>query len=221
MLFNPGPLTLLPDSVFPRLVVRNEFEQQAAVEVSALEQHALGLGIQASAIASALGSSTQGLEGLELAAFAAELARQPSDLDATVGGVAASVDVLEREFGGLIGELPDPNVVVPEPTSGPPAGTETPGAPPPGPGPITPEPGIFVPTGPRPTPTPTPPPSGDLYSTTDAGRALRAYADRNPTERPRIEAFLRNNPGDDHRAPGALSLPGWADFYGRWSRGEL
>jgi hypothetical protein len=220
MLFDPGPLPLLPDSVFPRLDVRRDFEAAAAGEVSALEQHAFGLGIQASVIASALGSSTQGLEGLELAAFAQELAHQPSDLDTTVGGVAASVDVLEREFGGLIGELPDPNVVVPEPTSGPPAGTETPGAPPPGPGPITPDPGVFVPFGSRPTPTPAPPPSGDLYDGSDAARALQRYAEVNPNERSRIEAFLRANYHDFARAPGALGLPGWVEFYGRWQRGE-
>jgi len=44
---------------------------------------------------------------------------------------------------------------------------------------------------------------------------LRTYADENPNERSRIEAFLRDNPGDDERAPSALDLPGWDDFIAR------
>jgi hypothetical protein len=221
MLYERGPLTLLPESVFPRLVARRDFEALASAEVSALESHALSLGISASAVASALGSSTQGLEGLELAAASHELAHQPSDLDSSVGGAAASADLLERELGGLMGELPRTDVGMPQPDSHPPAGGELPpGTPFPGPGPITPSPESTSPR-PAPQPSPPPPPAGDLYDGSDAAQVLKAYAERNSNERSRIEAFLRANPRDWHRAPGALGLPGWMEFYERWQRGEL
>jgi hypothetical protein len=41
---------------------------------------------------------------------------------------------------------------------------------------------------------------------------LRAYMDRFPDQRDRIEAFLRSNPGDYGRAPRALELPSWNSF---------
>jgi hypothetical protein len=221
MLYFPGPLALLPDSVFPRLLVRRDFEAQAAAEVSALESHALSLGISASAIASALGSSTQGLEGLELAEASSELAHQPSEFDGAIGGAAASADVLERELGGLMGELPNPNIGMPVPPEPP---GSPPGTPFPGPGPEIPTASVPGPPRPAPAPSPAPAPApapGDLYDGSDAAQVLKAYADRNSTERSRIEAFLRANTRDWHRAPGALGLPGWMEFYERWRRGEI
>lgn len=79
-----------------------------------------------------------------------------------------------------------------------------------GSGPTTFGPGPGGGSGGAPTPTPAPgSPAADL---------LERYLQRNPSERPRVEAFLAGNRGDEHRAPAALDLPGWDEFVRSQSR---
>jgi len=41
------------------------------------------------------------------------------------------------------------------------------------------------------------------------------YREQNPTERPRMDRFIEDNPGDYERGPRAIGLPGWDEFVSR------
>jgi len=227
MLFEPGPLSFLSvDEILAPRVAPNLTGALAPV-VEAARGGEAALEAQLARMSEDLGASP--VEGFNdpVARAAAAHASQVHGDSPSLAAVAAAAEALDDALAHLAGDLP-------------PAGTRA--ALPPverqgdefegverGPGgdepPRPDQPDYPLPAQPgepRPTPTPTPTPApGDLYGSTDAGRALQAYAARNPSEAPQIERFLVSNPGDVGRAPDALSLPGWSEFLERWRRGEI
>ena len=214
MLFEPGPLTFLdPETTLPPRLTFG-FEALAVQTSAQIEGSRDRLASHAATMASDLGGSpTGGFDGA-VAAAAAEQSSQVQGEAMTLAVHVSGAKDLSDELAFVQGHFP--------------AEGSQPGLPPvaidpndvfEGGGGVTPAP----PAPPPPAPPPTPPPGdgdgggggGGGGGSKSAQQLLELYMQENPNERPRIEKFLRDNPGDYARAPSALDLPGWADFVRR------
>jgi hypothetical protein len=105
MLFEAGPLRLVPDAELPRPSVVPIFEGLAGSEVATLEGAAVGLSVSQGTMASAPAPIDPLRTGADVAAAASELARQTTEGPGAIVGVHGNAGAQESELGGLAGEI--------------------------------------------------------------------------------------------------------------------
>jgi len=156
MLWEPGPLTPIPDSEFPVAGVRPSLAADAAAVAAQLGIHDQRLGGASGAIVAAADAEIDGGAGLDLGAAMAAHDDQARDFDPSIADVAGNAGAQDGEIAGLMietgddiraGEPAPPDYVEHQSSGAPPAPPGLPRGPDEEPGP----------------PPPEPPPSGSLY----------------------------------------------------------
>lgn len=138
MLFEPGPIALIPDSEFPTAGPRSNLAGDAAQLAAALAAHEGALGARQLTMAGGLTTTMEGDAALELAAAAAAHDGQSRAFDASIGAVSSNADVQAGELAGLTNDVADdiragevsPPGFVEHPGLGGPGGEENPREPP-------------------------------------------------------------------------------------------